>query len=443
VPPATWRHGEAADGAPIAENWWREFGDGALDSLVERAVRENDDLQIAIAHVAEARASLSLSRAALLPHVDAQASGVREAGVSPFGLADQQTGGGFGASIAYDTDLFGRLRNERGAAQARLFASQGVRDTVQLFVASAAAASYITLRGLDARLEIAQSTLAVRADSLRVAQRRYALGYSTALDLKQADAEYLATQRLIPQLHLAIESEENALSILLGNAPGAINRGARLVDIRTPELPRALPSTVVRHRPDIYAAEEQLVAADRALSAARAAFLPNITLEGGAGRAYSTLYPSPITLWSIGGSVLAPIFEGGALRAQQQIEAARQDQAAFAYRRTVLTAFQEVEAQMTTIQDSSEQLKILVAQQDALAAATRLATRRYRAGYSSYLEQLDAERGLLDAQLAEVQVEAARLLAFVDLFRALGGGWQRPDAQSADIPIAADFFKRP
>jgi NodT family efflux transporter outer membrane factor (OMF) lipoprotein len=401
-----------------------------LDGLVERAVRENDDLQIAVARVAEARAVLSLSRAALLPHVDAQATGSRDAGISPFGLADQQTGGGFGASIAYDTDIFGRLRNERGAARAGLSESQGVRDTVRLSVASAAAASYITLRGLDASLEIAQSTLTVRADSLRISRRRYATGYSTALDLKQAEAEYLATQRLIPQLHLAIESEENALSVLLGSSPDTIGRGASLEDISTPVLPHALPSTVVRQRPDIYAAEQHLVAADRTLSAARAAFLPNITLEGGAGRAFSTLYPEPISLWSIGGSVLAPIFEGGALRAQQQIEAARRDQAAYAYRRTVLTAFQEVETEMTTIRDSGEQLQILVAEQDALSVATRLATRRYRTGYSSYLEQLDAERSLLDAQLSVVQVKANRLLAFVDLFRAMGGGWRRPDAEN-------------
>jgi outer membrane protein, multidrug efflux system len=425
--PPTWRHGEHAQGAPIATNWWREFGDTALDDLVERALRENDDLQIATARVTETRAALSLSRAALLPHIDTQAMGSRDAGISPFGLASQQTSGGFGASIAYDIDLFGRVRNERGAAQARLFESQGARDTVRLSVASAAAASYITLRGLDASLQIAQSTLTVRADSLRIAQRRYALGYSTALDLNQAEAEYQATQRLLPQLHLAIESQENAFSTLLGTSPDTIERGSPLADIRTPVLPRVLPSTVVRQRPDIYAAEEHLVAADRTLSVARSAFLPNITLQAGAGRAFSTLYPDPISVWSIGGSVLAPIFAGGALRAQQQIEAARRDQAAYAYRRTVLTAFQEIENQMTNIHDSGEQLQALIAEQEALSAATRLATRRYRAGYSSYLEQLDAQRSLLDAQLAVVQVKANRLLACVDLFRALGGGWRRPD----------------
>ena len=440
-PPAAWRHGADRQSGPVSATWWHEFGDGSLDALVERALSENDDLQIAVAHVEEVRATLRLSRAVLLPHIAVEADGIREAGINPFGIADQQTGSGFGASIAYDTDLFGRLRSERGAARARLLESEGNRDALRLFVAAAAAASYISLCGLDTRLEIAQSTLALRGDSLRVAQRRYEQGYSTALDLKQAEAEYLLAQRLVPQLHLAIETQENALSTLLGDAPNAITRGSRLSGIHMPDLPSALPSAVVRQRPDIFAGEERLIAADRELSASRAAFLPNITLQGGAGRAYSTLYPEPITLWSIGGSFLAPIFEGGALRAQQQITASRRDQAAFFYRRTVLTAFKEVEDQMTTIEDSSTQLQILQNQVDALAVATRLATRRYRTGYSSYLEQLDAERGLLDAQLALVQVKVAQLLAYVDLFRALGGGWQQPRGESADIHLTTETSK--
>jgi outer membrane protein, multidrug efflux system len=437
-PPRTWR-----DAAPTPtttntpttnaattsnDRWWHEFGDPTLDELVELAARQNDDQSIAVARVTEARAALKLVRAQLLPSVSVLATGEREASVSPFGLADQQTDGGFGASIAYDADVFGRLRNEQAAAKARLFETAAIRDVVKLSVTSTVAASYISLRALDARLDIAESTLTLRAESLQIAKRRYAAGYSTALDLKLAEAEYLATKQLIPELHLDIASEENALSVVLGNSPGAIPRGRPLGDLTIPALPNALPAAVIRQRPDIYAAEQHLAGADHTLSAARAAFLPDIQLQASAGRAFSTLYPEPISLWSLGGSILAPIFEGGALHAQQDMAAARRDQAAFAYRRTVLTAFREVEDQMTTIRDTGAQIQILVAQVDALAAASRLATRRYRTGYSPYLDQLDAERSLLNAQLSVVQMKANYLLACVDLFRAMGGGWRPEDA---------------
>ena len=432
-PPPAWRGNAPTTvttnrATTLNSHWWREFGDSTLDQLVELAARQNDDQSIAVARVTEARAALKLARAQLLPSVNVLATGEREAGISPFGRADQQTDGGFGASIAYDADIFGRLRSAHAAAKARLFETEAIRDVVKLSVTSIVAASYISLRALDARLDIAESTLTLRAESLQIAKRRYAVGYSTALDLKLAEAEYLATKRLIPELHLALASEENALSVVLGNSPGAIPRGRALGDLTIPALPSALPAAVVRQRPDIYAAEQHLIGADHSLSAARAAFLPNIQLEAGAGRAFSTLYPEPISLWSLGGSILAPIFEGGALHAQQDIAAARRDQAAFVYRRTVLTAFSEVEDQMTRIRDTGAQIEILVAQADALAAASRLATRRYRTGYSPYLDQLDAERSLLDAQLSVVQTKANYLLAFVDLFRAMGGGWVAENA---------------
>jgi multidrug efflux system outer membrane protein len=440
-PPPTWRDGTKQTASTAIDSlWWRELGDATLDTLVERALHDNDDLRIAAARVMEARATLAFSRAALLPHVDAKAKGARDAGISPFGLADHETQGTFGATIAYEADIFGRLRSEAAAASARLSESRGTHDALRLSVAAAAAASYIELRALDARLGIAESTLVLREDSLHVAKRRYARGYSSALDLKQAESEYLATQRLIPELRDAIAKQENAISILLGDTPGAIPRGATLSKLTIPTLPRSLPSAVISQRPDVYAAEQDLIAADRSLSTARAAFLPNITLEAGVARAFSTLYPEPISLWSIGGSILAPIFEGGALRAQQDLAAARREQAAFAYRRTVLIAFREVEDQMSAIESTGEQIEILVAQEGALASASQFASRRYRTGYSSYLEQLDSERGLLDVQLAVVQMRANQLLAYVDLFRAMGGGWHRPGG-SADMQAATGSFK--
>jgi NodT family efflux transporter outer membrane factor (OMF) lipoprotein len=419
--------------------WWHQFGDDTLDSLVERAILDNDDERIAIARVSEARANARLARAATLPHVELHGVAKRDAGISPFGLADQETASEFELSIAYDTDIFGRLRNVAAAAAARMAEAEATSDAVHLAVASATAAAYIGLRALDAQLEVVQSTLALRAESLRVAEHRFATGYSSALDLRQAESEYLATQQLIPELKVAITTQENALTILLSRTPGPIPRGTPFAALRTPVPPHTLPSAVIRQRPDIYAAEQRLIAADWTLSAARAAFLPNIALEAGAGRAFSTLFPEPITLWTVGGSILAPIFEGGALRAGQDRAVAQREQAAFAYRATVLTALREVEDQMTATRDTAEQMQLLSAQSGALAAAYQLATHRYRTGYSSYLEQLDAQRGLLNAQLSLVRVRADYLIAFVGLYRAVGGGWHAPE--STDLHASVDPSK--
>jgi outer membrane protein, multidrug efflux system len=437
--PSAWRDGETTTVVPVDPRWWHQFGDDTLDSLVERAVLDNDDERIAIARLSEARADARLARSTTLPHMELQSVVKRDAGISPFGLADQETAADFGVSIAYDTDIFGRLRNIAGAASARVAEAAATRDAVHLAVASATAAAYIGLRALDARLEVVQSTLALRAESLRVEEHRSATGYSSALELRQAESEYLATKQLIPQLQTAITAQENALAMLLGRTPGPIPRGTPFAALQTPALPHTLPSTVIRQRPDIYAAEQRLIATDRTLSAARAAFLPNIALEAGVGRAFSTLFPEPITLWTVGGSILAPIFEGGALRAGQDRAVAQREQAAFAYRATVLTALREVEDQMTAARDTRERMQLLSAQTDALAAAYRLAVHRYRAGYSSYLEQLDAQRGLLNAQLSLVRVRANHLLAFVGLYRAVGGGWHIPE--STDLHASVDPSK--
>jgi NodT family efflux transporter outer membrane factor (OMF) lipoprotein len=430
-----WRDGEPGEATHVQQNWWREFGDTTLDALVEQAIRENDDERIALARVAEARAAVRLARAALLPHVNAAGLLKRDAGISPFGLPDQETASGFDVSIAYETDIFGRVGHDIATAYAGAEEAEAARDAVNLTVESTTAAGYIRLRALDARLEVAQSTLTLRTESLHVAKRRFSAGFSSALELRQAESEYLATEQLIPALRLAIATQENALSVILGRAPGPIVRGSTLDSLKAPPTPRILPAAVVRQRPDIFAAEEALAAADETLSSARAAFLPDITLEAGAGRAFSTLFPEPITVWSIGGSVLAPIFEGGALHARQDIAAARRDRAAFVYRETVLIAFREVENELTTLRETENQVQMLSAQTEALAAAYQLATRRYRTGYSSYLEQLDSQRALLSSELTLVEMKGAYLISSVNLFRAVGGGWEMPVTHSANVHV--------
>jgi NodT family efflux transporter outer membrane factor (OMF) lipoprotein len=296
---------------------------------------------------------------------------------------------------------------------------------VLLAVASSATTGYIGLRALDARLSVLEQTLVARQSSLRIAQRRFASGYATRLELEQAEAEYRATEQQIPLARLAIARQEHALTLLLGENPRAMERGLALSQLTAPSAPDLLPSSLLRRRPDIAQAEQQIVAADASLDAARAAFMPTISLAATGGYIDSTLIGDPVSVFSLGGSILAPIYQGGRLRAQADAAAARRDQAALAYRKAALTAFREVEDALAALVRAAEQEAALRMQRDALARALEQATNRYRAGYSSYLEQLDAQRGLLSAELALVQVRSDNLTAAVSLFQALGGGWSK------------------
>lgn len=422
VPPAAWRDGKSDEGA-ITAAWWQGFGDPVLTQVVEKALANNVDIAIAAARVEEAHAQFGAARGRLLPTADLRAGGVRERFLSPFGRPESQTAERGEVAISYELDLFGRLRSASEAARASLLATQAAQDNVRLAVASSAAAGYIGLRSLDARLAVVRETLDARADSLKVAERRANTGYATQLEREQAEAEYHATEKLIPELELAISRQENGLSVLLGENPRAIERGAMLSAIASPTVPRVLPSELVRRRPDIAQAEQLIVAADRSLDAARADFLPRIQLGASGDYVDSTLIGDPVGIFSVGGSILAPIFEGGRLRAQADAAAARRDQAVWFYRKVALNAFREVEDSLAAAQRTFEQEVALQRQREALALALVQASNRYRAGYSSYLEQLDAQRGLLSADLSLVQARSERLGATVSLFQALGGGW--------------------
>jgi len=424
-PPIGWRGGAPNAGATVAADWWKSFGDPALAKAVETALAHNDDIAIAAARVAEARGQFRLARAQSWPNIGAGAQIAREASINPgFGVPDTQTAGAGAVQISYDLDLFGRLADSSEAARAALLASQAAHDNVRLAVASSAAAGYIALCALDARLAVLRDTLAARAEELRVARRRADAGYSSQLDLAQAEAAYRATEPLIPATELAIARQEDGLSVLLGMSPRAIERGAEFNSLVIAAAPVMVPAALLRRRPDIASAEAQLAASDHALDAARDAFMPDVQLAATGGLIGSNLaVGSPFEYWSLGGSILAPIFSAGRLEAQQDIATARRDQAAFAYRKAALTAFREVEDALVAVQRNAEQEQALSAQRDVQQHALVLATNRYRAGYSPYLDQIDAQRSLLSVQLALVQARADRLSALVSLYQSLGGGW--------------------
>lgn len=420
--PGGWRT-DLGSTTRVEQRWWTQFGDPVLARLVEAALAHNPDLAIAAARVREARAQERLARSQLLPNLELGVGGAYGRSVGPLGQPTQGLTVQPVFQAAYEVDLFGRLENQTVAARQNTAAIEAARGAARLSVAAATASAYVTLRALDARRAIVQATLASRAEALRIARDRARVGYTSQLELRQAQAEYEATAQIVPQVALGISRQENALSNLVGVPPRAVERGLALPALRRLPIPGDLPADLLRRRPDIAQAERTLAAADATLAAARAQFLPQVRLTGSAGEALSTALANPIDIWSVGASILAPIFNGGRIRAQADTAAARRDQAAFAYQRAVLVAFREVEDNLAAVQQLAEQRSRLEAQRRALADALRHARNRYQAGYSPYLEQLDAQRALLNAELSLAQVEADQLTTLVALYQAMGGGW--------------------
>jgi NodT family efflux transporter outer membrane factor (OMF) lipoprotein len=421
-PPVAWRTDDALIG-PVDAAWWQAFGDPVLTALIEKALANNSDLGVSAGRVREAEGNLKAVGSQLLPSIEAAGAAGHSRSVSAFGTPLIQNYAQPQLQASYQIDLFGRLADQKSAARDAYLASEAAHDALRLSIANAVANSYIALIGLDARLDVARATLAARSDSLRIARSRVDRGYSPRLELDQAEAEYQSAVQIVPQAELAISRIEDSLSQLVGDTPHAITRGAKLDTLAAVTVPAGLPSDLLRRRPDIAAAEYQLAAADKSLSVARKRFLPQIGLSVAGGAAFSTLLADPITIWSAGGSILAPLFEGGRLTGQAEAAAGQRDQAAFAYRRAALGAFREVEDALASVKRLDEQVAAASAARDALANALQRATNRYREGYSPYLEQLDAQRQFLASQLGLVQARTDALNARVQLYAALGGGW--------------------
>lgn len=420
APPTEWRT-DLGVTAPVEQDWWNSFGDPQLSYLVEKARANNADVQVAVARVEEARATELGSRGFLLPSVGAGVEGGVRREVSPFGQAQTSVAAQPAFRASYEVDLFGKNAARIDAAEAGVAASAAGAEAARLSVSAATASGYITLLALDSRLAVLEETLAARQEAVKFARDRAEVGYTSQLPLRQAEAEYQATAQLVPQLKAQIARQENALSVLTGELPGAIVRGGTLEGLRRPAAPATLPSELLRRRPDVAAAEYRIAAADAKMRMARADFMPSIDLGATAGLVLSDLLADPVGMWSLGGSILAPIFQGGKLQAQLDGATAQRDQAAWAYRSTVLEAFREVEDRMAVLANLQDQQAALEAQQLAVADALRHARNRYRAGYSPYIEQVDAQRALLGVELSLIQVKADELTTLVGLYQAVGG----------------------
>lgn len=424
--PAQWR-ATTGPASPAEQLWWRNFHDNHLNQYVDQALRNNSDVLIARERINEYQAQVYASEGSLFPSLDAGVSGTRARSQSA-ATGQPVYGALYKGSLtaSYDVDIWGVNRNNARAAEASLAAQKAAAAAADLTVASSVASGYVTLLALDEQLRVTQSTLKSREEAYNLAKRQFETGYSSRLELMQSDSELRSTRAQIPQLQHQIVQQENALSLLLGGNPGEVARSAEFDTLTPLRLPSQLPSTLLNRRPDIVQAERQLIASDATLAASRASLLPSINLTATGSvqdRTLPGLLDNPLQLWSIGGSILAPLLNRQALNAQVDISQSQRNQALYRYEKVVRNAFAEVNDSLDAITRYREQLQELLAQQEVAQETLRIARNRYRNGYSSYLDELDAQRTLFSVQTSVVQAKNNLLLAQIDLYKALGGGW--------------------
>ena len=423
--PAAWR-ADVGPASPVEGVWWRHFHDSQLNRYVDQALRYNSDVLIARERVNEYQARAYAVDSSLFPSLDASLTGTRaRAQSAATGLPVHSTVYKGGLTASYDVDIWGANRRAASAAQASLEAQTAAAAAADLTVATSVAAGYLTLLSLDEQLRVTRQTLKSRQDAYNLAKRQFETGYTSRLELMQADTELRSTRSQIPPLQHQIAQQENALSVLTGSNPGSIQRQdfSRLTPLA---LPSQLPSTLLNRRPDIVQAQRQLLAADATLASSQAQLLPSINLTATGSlqdRTLPDLLDNPLRLWSLGGSILAPLLTRQASVALVDVSMAQRTPALYGYEKTVRGAFQEVNDSLDAIARYGEQLNELLSQQEMAQETLRIAQNRYRNGYSSYLDVLDAQRTLFSTQISVVQVKNNLLLAQVDLYRSLGGGW--------------------
>ena len=436
--PASWRSGKALPANEPPETlanlaWWTLIEDPVLDGLVAEALANNRDLKIAAARIDEAAGMLGSTRAQLFPQLGAGLSGSRaqasQRGVTPLPATVDRQNNQYSAAlnVGWEIDLFGRLRRATEASRADLLATEEARRALALSLASTVANSYINLRDLDNQLLIAQRTLQTRIEALRIFDLRYKGGVVSEMELAQVRAEVEVARIAIPTVEQSIAVQENALSVLLGRLPGPITRGKTLAEMGLPLPPVSLPASVLTRRPDIRQAEQNLIANNARIGVAKAAYFPNVTLTGllgGSSVSFSDLFTGPARVWSYGADITLPIFNAGAIAGQVQAAEARQALALEQYRQSIENAFREVDDSLVGGAKSRDILEARIRQVDALKTYARNAQLRYDAGYSAYLEVLDAERSLFGAQINESQARAQALIAATTLYKVLGGGWE-------------------
>lgn len=463
------QHAPQQDGASvdvIALDWWRSFHDPALDALIAEGLQANADLLVAASRVAQARAMLTIREADLYPSLGSQAGASRtanseESALGAGGSTRPYNDFSLGMVLNYELDLWGRLRRANESARAQLLSVKANRDAIRLAVISNIATGYFNLRALDAQIAITDQTIASRQDALEFQRKQYDVGGENALTYHQAEAELADAQARKPALEQARTEQETALSVLLGRSPRALveqavarvdsgdsmdETGGKTLDeiSAVPQFPAEMPSTLLTRRPDIYEAEQNLVSANADIGVARADYFPRLSLSALLGlnaMEADNLFSSSARRWQVGAAASVPLVDFGKRRASVESAEAARDAALARYAQTVRTAFKEVVDAMSAEKTSAAREEADARQLASRAETLRLSDIRYKSGYSNYLEVLDAQRFLYQAQMARVTARRDRLVAMVNLYRSLGGGWhsgEEPAPVVAIEPVRSD-----
>jgi multidrug efflux system outer membrane protein len=408
--------------------WWQVFQDPQLQDLIRTALKQNYDMQLATERINAERAQLAITRSYLFPQV--QGSGNFTGGKEQ-SFQSKSNFFALTADAAFQLDFFGKLRRETEAARAQLLATEDAQRTVMLTLVSDVASDYFTLLELYLELQITRDTVKSQEDSVKLTRLRLDHGLATKLDVLQSQQVLDTANAAVPDLERQIGQEEDAISILLGHYPESVRRGRPLAEQPLPpDVPPGMPSTLLERRPDIRQVEQNLIAANAEIGVARAAFFPQISLTGSGGGAFGRstlltgLMSSQTGIWSYGAQVSEPIFTGGALRGNLRFAESQQRQELIAYKQVIQLSFRDVSDALIGYQKLHQ---VRVAQETTvkdLQDSVDTSLRRYRGGITTYLEVLDGQRSLFTAELTLAQARGNEYQSLVQLYKALGGGWQ-------------------
>ena len=427
--------------------WWKQFDDPVLDQLIAESLVNNKNVKIAAANVEQAAGVLTTTRSPLFPQFGYQADASRQRlsqnnAISTVpGAPNPFTAYQTLATASWEIDLWGRIRRQTEAARANLLATNEVRRGVILILVAQVANSYIQLRGLDEQLEISKRTAGTYQESLNLFELQFKYGQVSQMTVAQSESQYQTAAAQVPLIEQQIAVLENAISILLGHNPGPIPRGQSILTLTLPEVPAGMPSQLLERRPDLQQAEQQLIAANAQIGAAKAQYFPTISLTGNFGQAseeLGNLFKGPARVWSFGGSIIGPIFTGGAISGQVAQATAAQKAALYSYELSIESAFADVESSLVARQKLGEQVAAQELLVQALKEYSRLARLQYDAGYVPYSTVLQAEQQLFPAELTLAATRAQLFNSLVGIYRATGGGWVNEADKLAPQPLAGN-----
>jgi multidrug efflux system outer membrane protein len=425
------------------EQWWHLYADATLDQLEDEALAHNADIQVAAARVLEVRAQLGITEADQYPVVSANVSESRTRNTRvgtvplPSSVPTVQNFSHAVLNASYELDLWGKFRRASEAARADLLSAESAKNTVRLTLTTQVAQQYFALVALDAQETAVQRLLASRQERIGLNRKQVEVGVLSEYDLHQAEADVAAVQSQLAAISLARSKQETALTLLLGRSPrdvisASVQRGSPSVPATT--VPDGLPSDLLLRRPDLKDAEQRLVALNARIGVARAQYFPSLSLTGYAGGesvAFSDMFTGPARIFQFAGNITQPIFNAGRIGYTVDVAEARRDQALIQYKQAVANAFGDVRNALSAQASAQQVMSYETTRSDALASAYKQAGLRYQAGIASRLELLDVERNYLQAQLNRLDAERAQRSAVADLFKALGGGWQKKDVAKA------------